>query len=100
MTEFLEVGGGLLAVALGVVLVLWVLHYLFGSQVFGLPAMVGVLVVIAVGSAIPSLGILTIVAMVGGLLVLFVVIGMAMTLGPEKLRKGHDEQPKDRRGAE
>ena len=88
MTEFLEVGGGLLAVALGVVLVLWVLHYLFGSQVFGLPAMVGVLVVIAVGSAIPSLGILTIVAMVGGLLVLFVVIGMAMTLGPEKLGCG------------
>ena len=97
MTEFLEVGGGLLAVALGVVLVLWLLHYLFGSQVFGLPAMVGVLVVIAVGSAIPSLGILTIVAMVGGLLVLFVVIGMAMTLGPEKLGKAKDEKPKEHR---
>jgi len=97
VTEFLEVGGGLLAVALGVVLVLWVLHYLFGSQVFGVPAMVGVLVVIAVASAIPSLGILTIVAMVGGLLVLFVVIGMAMTLGPEKLGKAKDEKPKENR---
>ena len=96
MGELLEVGGGLLALALGVVLVLWVLHYLFGAQVLGLPAMIGVLVVIAVGSAIPSLGILTILALVGGLLVLFVVIGMAMTLGPEKLSKASDEKPNER----
>jgi len=51
--ELLEVGGGLLALALGVVLVLWVLHYLLGAQVLGLAAMIGVLGVIAVGSSIP-----------------------------------------------
>jgi hypothetical protein len=66
---------------------------LFGPQVFGLPAMVGVLVVIAVGSAIPTLGLITIAAMAGGLLLLFAVIGMAMTFGPVKLRtppeRGH-----------
>jgi len=34
--------------------------------------------------------------LVGGLLVLFVVIGMAMTLGPEKLSKASDEKPNER----
>ena len=92
MSELLESGGGLLAIAAAALFVLWALHYLFGTQVFGLPAMIGVLVVIAVGSAIPTLGLHTLAAMAAGLLVLFAVIGMAMTLGPEKIRTppGHE----------
>jgi hypothetical protein len=86
VSELLESGGGLLAIVAAALFVLWALHYLFGAQVFGLPAMIGVLVVIAVGSAIPTLGLVTVAAMAAGLLVLFAVIGMAMTLGPEKIR--------------
>jgi hypothetical protein len=95
MGELVESAGGVLAALLLIGFVLWVLHYVFGSQVFGLPAMIGVLVVIAVGSAVPSLGVLSIAAIAAGVLVLFAVIGIAMSLGPEKLPKAHDEKPKD-----
>lgn len=94
ISELVESGGGVLVAIVIVAFVLWVLHYAFGSQVLGLPAMLGVFVMIAIGSAV-SLGPLTIAVIVVGLLVLFVVIGMAMSLGPEKLPKARDEKPKD-----
>ena len=95
MGELVESAGDILAVIAAAALVLWALHYVFGSQVFGLPAMIGVLLVIAVASAFPNLGLLTIAAMAGGLVVLFLAIGLAMALGPEKVPKAHDERPKD-----
>jgi hypothetical protein len=70
-------------------------YQFFGSQVFGLPALVGVLVLIALGSAFSTMGLLTLGLMVAGLVVLFIVIGVAMTLGPERIDKARDERPKD-----
>jgi hypothetical protein len=95
VSEFVESAGGILVVLLLAVLVLWILYIVFGPQALGVPALIGVLVVIGVGSVVPTLGLFTVVAMIGGLLVLFIVVGMAMSLGPEKLPKAHDERPKE-----
>jgi len=78
-----------IAVALGA------LYFVFGSQALGLPAMIGVLVVLAVAEALSSAGPLTLLAMVVGLAALFMVIGMAMSLGAGRPPQAHDEKPKD-----
>jgi hypothetical protein len=93
VSEFVESAGGVFGLALIAVLVLALLSLLFGRQVFGLPALIGVLVVVAIGSAAPSLGLLTVFAMAAGMVVLLAVIGMAMSLGPEKPPRAHDERP-------
>ena len=53
-----------------------------GSAWFGLPAMLGVAVVVAVLSAVEGLGGLIIAAV--AVLVLFLVIGLAMTLADKR----------------
>lgn len=73
--------------------VLWLLYLRFGSQVFGVPALVGVLVVLGVISIAPTLGLLTLAAIVLGVVVLFLVIGLAVSVGPERLPKARDERP-------
>jgi hypothetical protein len=95
VSELFESAGGILVLIVIVALVLWALYSVFGSQAFGLPSLIGVFVVLAVGRAMPSLGILTLGAIVLGLLVLFIVVGTAMSLGPEELPKAHDEKPKE-----
>jgi hypothetical protein len=95
VSELFESAGGILVLIVIVALVLWALYSVFGSQAFGLPSLIGVFVVLAVGRAVPSLGFVTLAAIVLGLLVLFIVLGMAMSLGPEELPKAHDEKPKE-----
>jgi hypothetical protein len=59
----------------------WALYYTFGPQVLGVPAMMAVLVVLAGVRIFSNVGIAGLVAVVVGLGVLVMVIGMAMTVG-------------------
>jgi hypothetical protein len=65
-----------------VALVGWVLYRLFGSSVLGLPGLLGVLIVLAAAKL--GLGVGDIALMVGGLLLLLLVIGAAMSIGSPK----------------
>ncbi len=95
MSELFEVAGNLGLDFLVIGGILWLAHYVFGSQALGVPAMIGIFLVIALGTMLSSLGFLVIAAMVAGLLLLYLVIGMAMSLGADRLPQAHDEKPKD-----
>lgn len=71
----------------------WGLYRAFGSQVLGLPAMIGVLVLAGALSIFSSVVVL--LAMIVGLLVLMLVIGMTMTLGPEPPSPPGEERTMD-----
>jgi hypothetical protein len=71
----------------------WGLYHVFGSQVLGLPAMIGVAVIAGALSIFSSVVVL--LAMVFGLLVLMLVIGMTMTLGPEPPSRPGQQRPMD-----
>ncbi len=97
VTELLESLGN---VAIYVVLIgalLWSLHFAFGSQVFGLPAMLGVFVLIAGVKIFSNSGIGGLVAVVLGLAAVVVVIGMAMNVGGGRTRPLERELPPDER---
>ncbi len=74
-------------------LVGWGLYHAFGSQVLGLPAMIGLAVIAGALSIFSSL--VVILAMLLGLLVLMLVIGMTMTLGPEPPSRPGEQHPMD-----
>ncbi len=93
MSELLETAVGIGAYALVVGLIGWGLYYAFGSQVLGLPAMIGLAVIVGALSIFSSVVVL--LAMVVGLLVLMLVIGMTMTLGPEPPSRPGEQHPMD-----
>jgi len=95
VSELLEALANVGAYVLALGLVGWGLYRVFGTQVFGVPAMVGLLVVIAGGTIFSNIGLLALAVVVVGLLVLVMVIGMAMTLGPEKPIRPEGERPPD-----
>jgi hypothetical protein len=80
------VGGvGVYVVLFGVLL--WSLYFAFGPQVLGLPAMIGVLVIVAGIRIFSNAGLSGLAFVVLGLFVLVMVIGMAMRLvtdGPKE----------------
>jgi hypothetical protein len=90
LESVLELGSYFLVVAA----VLWLAYHAFGSQVFGLPMMVCVLFLVALGSVFPRLGFFGVAGGLAGLLLLYMAIGMAMTLG-QKPRQHDDERPAD-----
>lgn len=86
MSELLE---GLLAVAVGVALfgaLLWACYFAFGPQVFGLPVLIGVLVVLAGRSVFSNAGLAGLAFIALGLILLVLIIGMAMRLGTDRRR--------------
>jgi hypothetical protein len=93
MSELLESAANVLAYVLVASLLGWGLYRAFGSQVLGLPTLIGVLVIAAALSVFSSAVVL--LAMVIGLVVLMLVIGMAMTLGPEPPSGSGEERPMD-----
>ena len=93
MSELLESAANVGAYVLVVGLLGWALYRAFGSQVLGLPAMVGVLVIAGALSIFSSAVVL--VAMVIGLVVLMLIIGMSMTLGPEPPSGPGEQRPMD-----
>ncbi len=86
MSEFLE---ALLHVGIVVVLVValvWACYFAFGPQVFGLPVLIGVLVVLAGRTVFSNAGFGGLAFIVLGLILLVLVIGMAMRLGSDRRR--------------
>jgi hypothetical protein len=93
VAELLEAVGGVALVALFVGLIGWLAYRMLGPQVFGLPAIIGVLAFFAFGSALFDLGFLGLAAAAVGVLALWMIIGMAMTLGSGKRVRSEDEKP-------
>jgi hypothetical protein len=86
VSELLE---AILAVAVGVALfgaLLWASYFAFGPQVFGLPVLIGVLVVLAGKSVFSNAGLAGVAFIVLGLILLVLIIGMAMRLGNDRRR--------------
>jgi hypothetical protein len=93
--ELLEAVGGV-AIYVGLAaLLLWALYFAFGPQVLGLPAMLCVLVVIAGIKILGNSGVGGLIAVVLGLVVVVLVIGMAMTLGAGRPPQQRNERPPD-----
>ena len=97
MTELLESLGNVAIVVALFGALLWALHFAFGSQVLGLPAMLGGLVLIAGVKIFSNSGIGGLVAVVLGLAAVVVVIGMAMNVGGGRTRPRERELPPDER---
>lgn len=93
MSELLEAvaGVGVYVVLFG--LLLWALYFAFGPQVLGLPAMVGVLVIVAGVRVFSNAGLSGVAFVVLGLFVLAMVIGMAMRLGTDRQGSSSDREP-------
>lgn len=94
MTELLDIGGVAIYVGL-IALLFWALYVAFGPQVLGLPAMLGVFVVVASVKIAGNSGLGGAVAVVLGLVAVVLVIGMAMTLGSGHRRRLERERPPD-----
>jgi hypothetical protein len=97
VTELLESLGNIAIYIALIGALLWSLHFAFGSQVLGLPAMLGVFVVIAGVKIFGNSGIGGLVAVVFGLAAIVVVIGMAMTVGSGRPPRRESERPPDER---
>jgi peptidoglycan/LPS O-acetylase OafA/YrhL len=92
--------GDVLAIGALVVLagaLAWALYQVFGPQIFGLPVLIGVLVVAAGASIFSNAGLVGVLAVVVGLAALVMVIGMAMNVGAKKSDRVRDERPPDER---
>ena len=79
--------GDVLAVTILVVLVAllaWALYHAIGPQIFGLPMMIGVLVVAAGVTIFSNIGIAALAAILIGLALVVVIIGMAMKVGTKR----------------
>ena len=86
MTELLNalLGVGVWVVLLG--LLLWACYFAFGPQVFGLPVIIGALVVAAGVRVFSNAGVSGLIFVLLGLVVVVLIIGMAMRLGSDRRR--------------
>ena len=87
MAESLAAIGDVLAIAIlvGLVALLaWALYWAIGPQVFGLPAMIALLVIAAGVTAFSNVGFAALAAVLIGLALVVVVIGMAMNVGAKR----------------
>jgi hypothetical protein len=75
----------------------WALYQVFGPQVFGLPVLIGVLVVAAGVSIFSNAGLVGVLAVVVGLAALVVIIGMAMNVGTKSSDRAGGRRPPDER---
>jgi hypothetical protein len=95
VVELLEVIGGIAIIVGLIALLLWALYFAFGPQALGLPAMLGVFVVVAGVKIAGNSGVGGLVAVVLGLVAVVLVIGMAMTLGAGRPQQQQHERPPD-----
>jgi hypothetical protein len=96
VSELLDaaVGVGVYVVLFG--LLLWALYFAFGPQALGLPAMLGVLVIVAGIRVFSNAGLSGLVFVVIGLFVLLMIIGIAMRPGTDRHAGSRDsESPRD-----
>jgi hypothetical protein len=95
MGELLEAAGNIAAYAAVIFLAGWGLQRVFGVQVFGVPGIVGLLVVLAGVRVFSNSGLRGLLATVVCLLVVAIVIGMAMSLGADRPDRPEGERPPD-----
>jgi hypothetical protein len=76
-----------IVIAVLLALLAWALWFAFGSQAFGLPSMIGLLVVIAGISVFGNDGLAGLAFVVVALIALAMVIGAAMRLGNDRPRR-------------
>jgi hypothetical protein len=95
MTELLEALAGIAAYVALIGVIVWILYLAFGTQVFGVPALIAVLVIVAGGQVVGNVGAIGFVAIVIALVGLVAVIGIAMTLGPEGRGSPAKEKPQE-----
>jgi hypothetical protein len=98
MAESLAAIGDVLAIAIlvGLVALLaWALYWAIGPQVFGLPAMIALLVIAAGVTAFSNVGVAALAAVLIGLALIVVVIGMAMNVGAKRAGRSSDARRKD-----
>lgn len=94
VVELLEAVGGVAIYLVLIALLLWALYFAFGSQVLGLPAMLGVFVVVAGVKIAGNSGPGGLVAVVLGLVAILLIIGMAMSFGGRP-PQAEQERPPD-----
>lgn len=94
--ELLEAIAGIGIYVLLLGLLVWALYFALGPQILGIPAMIGVLVVVAGVKPFSNQGLAGVAFMVLGLAGLVVVIGMAMTFGTKRPSPPEDQLPPDR----
>jgi hypothetical protein len=95
MTELLDTAGGI-ALLLAVVVVIGFAAYLaFGPQAIGLPALIGVLTTWGLASVVSNAGLgpVGIVVIVGGVVVVLLIIGMAMRFGADPSTRVDPDRP-------
>jgi hypothetical protein len=73
----------------------WLLYLRFGPQVLGVPAMIGVFAVFAVWEALSTDGVIVIAAVILGVLAVWMIIGMALTIGRDEYVLGDEDKPRD-----
>jgi hypothetical protein len=93
--ELLEALGGVAILLALIAALLWALHFAFGPQAFGLPAMLCVLVGFAAWKIADNSSIGALVAIVLGVIAVLLAIGMAMTLGAGRPPQQQNERPPD-----
>jgi hypothetical protein len=71
----------------------WAFYFAFGPHAFGLPAIIGVLVVLAGLRVFSNIGLAGLAVAIVGPAVLVMVIGMAMTLGTKPSDRPKDDAP-------
>ena len=106
MNEVVESLGGIAVLGVVVVLIGFIAYWIFGPQAVGLPSIIGLFALWGLISFVSDIGLgpVGIVVVVGGLIALVLVIGMAMRLGDgpptrsDANRAGEDSAgPADRR---
>jgi hypothetical protein len=98
VTELLQAAGGVAIYVVLIALLAWSLYFAFGPQALGLPAMLGVFVVIAGVRIVGNSGLVGLVAVVLGLVAVVLIIGAAMTLGSGRgeTRSENERRPDER----
>jgi len=95
MAELLDTGGGIVLVFAVVVLIGFVAYWVFGPQALGLPTFIGLFTLWGLVSLVSNAGMgpVGIVVIVGGVLAVLLIIGMAMRFGADPSTRVEQERP-------
>jgi hypothetical protein len=96
VTEVLESTGGLALIVAMVVGAGFIAYWVFGPQAVGLPAIIGLFALWGLISLVSDagLGAIGVVVVIGGVIAVLLIIGMAMRFGDRPPRWADDERPR------
>jgi hypothetical protein len=97
VTELLESTGGFLGIVFVVVLVGFLAYWAFGPQAVGLPAIIGLFALWGLISLVSNAGLgpAGVVVVIGGVVAVLLIIGMAMRFGDHPPARSDDERTPD-----